>query len=429
MKVEKIKKIKARQILDSRGTPTVEVDVTTEHGFFGRASVPSGASTGSKEALELRDHDKNYYFGKSVLTAVNNVNKIIAKHLIGKNVFNQEELDNIMLNIDGTKNKSVLGANAILGVSLACLKAAADAKDVSLFKHINKDAFLLPRPMMNVINGGKHADNNLNIQEFMIVPVGACSYSEALLWCATLFHNLKALLKKDGFSTAVGDEGGFAPNFKSDEEALDYILLAMTQSGFKPKKDFAIALDVAANEMFEEAMTLGQKDKYYFWKTDQLFSKSELMKFYLGLIKKYPIISIEDPFAEDDWESWQKFTKKVGNKIQVVGDDLFVTNKELLKRGIEEGSANAILIKLNQIGSVTETLETIRLAQKAGFNTIISHRSGETEDNYIADFAVGTNAGQIKTGAPSRSDRVAKYNELLRIEEELGQKAKFCGNI
>ena len=429
MKIDKIRKIKARQILDSRGTPTVEVDVYTQSGAFGRASVPSGASTGSKEAIELRDNNPNYYFGKSVLNAVLNVNKIIAKKLIGENVFEQTKIDEIMIKLDKTENKANLGANAILGVSLAVAKSAANAKKIPLFKYLSQDTNVLPMPMMNIINGGKHADNNLNIQEFMIMPTGAESWSQALEWCDEVFHTLKKVLKEKGFATAVGDEGGFAPNFSSDTEALDFIVDAIKEAGFKPKKDFQIALDIASSEMFSEAEKIGETGKYYFWKSKKLFTPDELLKFYAELIKHYPIISIEDGFDENDWASWQKFTKKLGSKIQIVGDDLFVTNTKILQKGIEINAANAILIKPNQIGTVTETLQAIKMAKNAGFNTIISHRSGETEDNYIADIAVATGAGQIKTGAPSRSDRVAKYNQLLRIEEELGKNAIFITKL
>jgi len=427
MKADKITKIKARQILDSRGTPTVEVDVYTESGAFGRASIPSGASTGINEAVELRDNNKNYYFGKSVLQAVENVNKTIAKKVIGLNVFEQTKIDQTMIDLDGTANKSKLGANAILGVSLACCKAGANSKGQSLFKYLSQGEDVLPMPMMNVINGGKHADNSLNIQEFMIVPVGAISWSQALQWCAEVFHSLKSVLKENGFPTIVGDEGGFAPNFKEDEQALQFIVEAINRAGYKPKKDFCIALDVASSEMYNEAEKIGEKGKYLFWKSKKLFTANELLNYYSDLIKKYPIIIIEDGFGEEDCDNWAIFTKKMGSKIQIIGDDLFVTNTKLLQKGIKNKSANAILIKLNQIGTVTETLNAIKMAKQAGFGTIISHRSGETEDNYIADFAVATASGQIKTGAPSRSDRVAKYNQLLRIEEELGSKAKFIG--
>lgn len=424
MKSDKITKIKARQILDSRGTPTVEVDVYTQSGAFGRASVPSGASTGSKEAIELRDGDKNFYFGKSVLKAVDNVNKKIAKKVVGQNVFAQAKIDQIMIDLDGTENKAKLGANAILGVSLAVAKAAANSKKVSLFKYLGTGT-LLPTPMMNVINGGKHASSSLNIQEFMIVPVGAKSFSEALRWCAEVFQKLKSILKQDGYTTSVGDEGGFAPNFKSDEQAFSYIVKAVEEAGYKPKKDFCIAIDVAASEMFNEAKKVGKDGKYYFWKSKKFFTSEELLSFYEEMIQKYPIISIEDGFDEEDWDAWKIFTKKLSKKIQIVGDDLFVTNTKILEKGIKQKSANAILVKLNQIGTVTETINAVKMANDAKFNSVISHRSGETEDSYIADIAVALNAGQIKTGAPSRSDRVAKYNELLRIEEELGKKACF----
>lgn len=427
MKADIITKIKARQILDSRGTPTVEVDVWTQSGAFGRASVPSGASTGSKEAIELRDGDKNYYFGKSVLKAVKNVNALIAKAVLGQNVFNQAKIDQIMIDLDGTENKAKLGANAILGVSLAVAKAAANSKKISLFKYLGNGK-QFPVPMMNVINGGKHADSSLNIQEFMIMPTGAKSWSEALLWCDTVFHTLKKVLKENGYSTAVGDEGGFAPKFKKDEEALAFLVEAIKTAGFTPQKDFQIALDVAASEMRNEAKKLN-KDGYYFWKSKKLYSADELLSYYEDLVQKYPIISIEDGFDEDDWDSWKKFTKKLGKKIQIVGDDLFVTNTKILENGIKQKAANAILIKLNQIGTVTETLNAIQMAKDAGFASIVSHRSGETEDSYIADIAVATCAGQIKTGAPSRSDRVAKYNQLTRIEEELGKQAVFIGKI
>ncbi len=426
METDKITKVVARQILDSRGTPTIEVDVHTESGAFGRASVPSGASTGSKEAVELRDNNPAYFFGKSVLKAVENVRKIIAEKIIGMNVYEQPNIDQTMINLDGTENKSKLGANAILGVSLACCKAGAHSKKQSLFQYLSQGELTLPMPMMNVINGGKHADNNLNIQEFMIIPTGASSWSQALQWCAEVFNSLKSILKEQGFATVVGDEGGFAPNFKEDEQALQFIVEAIKKAGYKPKTDFNIALDVASSEMFSEADKIGERGKYYFWKSKRLFTANELMDYYIRLCEQYPILSIEDGFDENDWNSWELFTQKMGDKIQIVGDDLFATNPKLLKQGIDNKSANAILIKLNQIGTVTETLEAIKVAKKAGFGTVISHRSGETEDNYIADLAVATASGQIKTGAPSRSDRVAKYNQLLRIEEELGNKAKLC---
>lgn len=425
MEISKVKKIYARQILDSRGVPTVEVDVWTTAGGFGRASVPSGASTGSKEAIELRDANPDYYFGKSVLKAVANVNGKISKAVVGLAVGDQKTIDDTMIKLDGTTNKSKLGANAILGVSLACAKAAASDKKVDLFQKLGRGV-TLPMPMMNVINGGKHADNNLNIQEFMIVPVGATTFAQAMEWCATVFHTLKGILRHNRLSTVVGDEGGFAPNFKNDEQALKFIVEAIKAAGFFPGKDFGIALDVAASEMFAEAAKRGKSGDYLFWKSRKLFTPARLLLHYEKLVATYPIISIEDGFDENDWQGWIDFTKKLGNKIQIVGDDLFVTNTELLKQGIQTRSANAILIKPNQIGTLSETLQAIKMAKDAGFKTIISHRSGETEDNYIADLAVATEAMQIKTGAPSRSDRVAKYNQLLRIEEELGKRAKFA---
>ena len=425
--MSKISFIKARQILDSRGTPTVEVDVWTEDGGFGRASVPSGASTGINESLELRDGNTGYYFGKSVIKAVKNINEVIAPQLIGKEVTKQKEIDDIMLKLDGTENKSNLGANAILGVSLAVCRAGASDKKMSLYEYLSPKSNTLPLPMMNIINGGKHAGNNLNIQEFMIVPVGAKTWSQALQMCAEVFEKLKSLLKGVGFSTAVGDEGGFAPNFNSDEEALKFIVKAIQLAHYRENLDFKIALDVAASEMYNEADKIGLTGNYFFWKTKKTYSPKELMKFYENLIKHYPIISIEDPFGENDWASWKEFNKKFGDTIQIVGDDLFVTNENLLARGIKEKSANAILIKPNQIGTLTETLRTIKLAQENGFRTIISHRSGETEDTFIADLAVAVSAKQIKTGAPSRTERVAKYNQLSRIEEYLGENARFRG--
>ena len=425
-----IRNIIARQILDSRGTPTVEVEVTLKNGISATASVPSGASTGASEALELRDGKKDFFFGKSVLKAIKNVNSIIAPALIGKEATKQTEIDGIMLKLDGTENKSKLGANAILGVSMAVCKAAAIYKKLPLYAYLGKQTEkVLPMPMMNVINGGKHADSSLNIQEFMIVPVSAKSWEQALKMCAEVFHSLKTILKQKNFSTAVGDEGGFAPNFANDEEALKYIMLAVKNAGYEPKKDFKIALDVAASEMFNFATELGKNGKYYFWKSKKFFTADELLKYYERLISNYPIVSIEDGFAEEDWAAWTKMNKILGKKIQIVGDDLFVTNIKRLEKGIKENSANAILIKLNQIGTVSETLKCIKLAQKNGMGTIISHRSGETEDTFIADLAVATGAGQIKSGAPSRGERVAKYNQLLRIEEKLGKKATFAKKI
>lgn len=423
-----IKSINCRQILDSRGTPTVEVEVLLNNGTLGRASVPSGASTGASEALELRDGKKDYLFGKSVLKALKNINTIIAPALIGKNALKQEEIDNIMLKLDGTENKTKLGANAILGVSMAVCRAGANFKKVPLFEYLsNGQGNTLPLPMMNVINGGKHADSSLNIQEFMIIPVSAKSWEQALRMCAEVFNSLKKILKQEKFSTAVGDEGGFAPNFKSDEDALKYIIKAIEQANYKPTKDFKIALDVAASEMYNFARDLGHEGEYYFWKSKKFFTVKKLMEYYEKLVSSYPIVSIEDGFAEEDWPAWNEMTKKLGKKIQIVGDDLFVTNPKRLLNGIKQKSANAILIKLNQIGSVWETLECIRLAQQNGIKTVISHRSGETEDTFIADLSVATNSGQIKSGAPSRGERVAKYNQLLRIEEQLGKQAKFLG--
>ncbi len=412
----------AREILDSRGNPTVEVEVVTEGGFLGRADVPSGASTGAFEAVELRDGDKKRYLGKGVLKAVENVNKIIAPEVEGMNVFDQVAIDNLMISLDGTPNKSKLGANAILGVSLAVAKAAAEALGVSLYQYVGGiNAKTLPVPMMNIINGGKHADNSVNIQEFMIMPVGASSFKNALQMCAEVFHNLKTVLKDKGYSTAVGDEGGFAPNLKTDEEAIQVILEAVEKAGYKAGDDFRIAIDAAATEMYQQDGT------YSFWKTGIKKTREEMVNYWAELADKYPIISLEDGVSEEDWEGWKLLTEKIGNKIQLVGDDLFVTNTTRLKRGIDMGVANSILIKVNQIGTLTETLDAIEMANRAGYTAVVSHRSGETEDATIADIAVATNAGQIKTGAPSRSDRVAKYNQLLRIEEELGGSSRYLG--
>lgn len=417
----------AREVLDSRGNPTVEVEVFTDDGYVGRASVPSGASTGAFEAVELRDGDKDRYLGKGVEKAVENVNGEIAECVIGMNVLDQIAIDRAMIALDGTPNKGRLGANAILGVSLACAKAAAEALGVSLYNYIGGcNARTLPVPMMNILNGGKHADNSVNIQEFMIMPVGAKSFKEALKNCAEVFHNLKSVLKSKGYSTAVGDEGGFAPNLASDEEAIQVIVEAIEKAGYKPGDDFRIAIDAAATEMYDEAKKIG-KDGYYFWKSDIFKTREEMVAYWEDLAAKYPIISLEDGVAEEDWDGWKILTDKLGDKIQLVGDDLFVTNTERLKKGIELGVSNSILIKVNQIGSLTETLEAIQMANRAGFTAVTSHRSGETEDTTIADIAVATNSGQIKTGAPSRTDRVAKYNQLLRIEEELGDTAEYLG--
>ncbi|HYF83906.1 MAG TPA: phosphopyruvate hydratase [Clostridia bacterium] len=418
----------AREIMDSRGNPTIEVEVELEGGALGRAAVPSGASTGAFEAVELRDGDKSRYLGRGVLTAVNNVNEIIAPEIIGMNALDQVAIDEALIELDGTPNKAKLGANAILGVSLAVAHAAAEALGLPLYQYVGGvNAKTLPVPMMNIINGGKHADNNVDIQEFMVMPVGAESFKEALRMCAEVFHNLKSVLKSKGYNTAVGDEGGFAPNLKSNEEALQVIVEAITKAGYKPGKEFFIALDPAATEMFEEAKAKGQEGKYYFWKSDFMKTKEEMVEYWADLVNRYPIISIEDGMAEEDWEGWKLMTDKLGKKIQLVGDDLFVTNTERLAKGIEMGVCNSILIKVNQIGTLTETLDAIQMANRAGYTAVISHRSGETEDVTIADLVVAVNAGQIKTGAPSRTDRVAKYNQLMRIEEGLDTMAKYLG--
>ena len=411
--------VRAREILDSRGNPTIEVDVRCDDGSFGRAAVPSGASTGEHEAVELRDGAKDRYLGKGVQKAVNNVNKKIAPKLIGLDVSSQGEIDRLMIDLDGTPNKSKLGANAILGVSLASARAAANSLGIPLYRYLGGiSANTLPVPLMNIINGGAHADNNLDFQEFMIVPVGFGSFSDAIRAGVEVFHNLKTILKKKGYSTSVGDEGGFAPNLKSNEEGVECISEAVSKSGYKLGKDVAIALDVASSEFFEGGKYNVEGKK---------ISKDKLIMLYAAWISKYPIISIEDPLAEDDWEGWKMMTDELGKKVQIVGDDLFVTNTKRLEKGIKEGIGNSILVKVNQIGSLTETLEAIRMAEKAGYTYVISHRSGETEDSTIADIAVATNSGQIKTGSASRSDRIAKYNQLLRIEEELGSEAVFPG--
>lgn len=421
--MSKIGKITAREILDSRGNPTVEVDVILDNGIRGRAAVPSGASTGSKEAVELRDNDKKRYLGKGVLKAVDNVNNMIAPEIIGKDPSGQKEIDNLMINLDGTENKEKLGANAILGVSLAVAKAAAQDAGVSVFKYLGgDDARRLPIPFFNILNGGKHADNNVDIQEFMIAPVGAKSFREALRMGAETYHNLKAVLKSKGLSTAVGDEGGFAPNLSSNEEAIKIIITAIEKTGYAAGKDISIVLDPAASEFY--------KDGQYIMKADNSrLSSEEMVKYYESLISKYPIISIEDGLAEDDWEGWQILTEKLGQKIQLTGDDIFVTNSGILSKGIKMGVANSILIKLNQIGTLSETLETVGMAKRAGYTCVFSHRSGETEDPFLADITVATNAGQLKTGAPARSERLAKYNQLLRIEEELGHDTVFRGEL
>ncbi|OQB24885.1 MAG: Enolase [Firmicutes bacterium ADurb.Bin182] len=418
----------AREILDSRGNPTIEAQIELSGGARARASVPSGASTGSFEAVEKRDGDKSRYLGRGVLSAAENVNSVISEYLIGLDASDQPLLDKTMIELDGTPNKSKLGANAILAVSLAAAKASAFQASLPLYKYIGGcNAKRLPVPMMNIVNGGKHADNSINIQEFMIMPFGAPSFKEALRMCAEVFHNLKAVLKTNKYSTSVGDEGGFAPNLKSDEEAIQVILEAVEKSGYKAGADIKIAIDAAATEMYEEAKLKGEEGKYLFWKSGMLKSADEMIAFWERLCEKYPIISLEDGLAEEDWSGWRKLTEVLGKRVQLVGDDLFVTNTERLQRGIEEHTANSILIKLNQIGTLTETLEAIAMANRAGYTAVISHRSGETEDVTIADLSVALNAGQIKTGAPSRTDRVAKYNQLLRIEEELGTVSEYPG--
>jgi len=413
----------SREILDSRGNPTVEVEVYLEDGSMGRAAVPSGASTGAFEAVELRDGDKGRYLGKGVTNAVKNVNEIIAPEIVGFDVFDQVAIDQAMIDLDGTENKGKLGANAILGVSMAVAKAAANSLGLPLYQYIGGvNAKTLPVPMMNILNGGEHADNNVDIQEFMVMPVGAKSFAEALRMGAEIFHNLKNVLKGKGLNTAVGDEGGFAPNLTSNEEALQVIIDAIKSAGYKPGEDVMLALDVAATEMYNK-----EEKKYELSGEGLVKTSEEMVEFYSDLVEKYPIISIEDGLDEEDWEGWKLLTEKLGSKIQLVGDDLFVTNTKRLSKGIENATANSILIKLNQIGTVTETLDAIEMAKRAGYTAVISHRSGETEDATIADLVVAVNAGQIKTGAPSRTDRVAKYNQLLRIEDTLDSSAKFAG--
>ena len=416
-----ITEVYAREILDSRGNPTVEVEVILEDGAVGRAAVPSGASTGVHEAVELRDGDKDRYLGKGVTKAVDNVNDIIAEALIGLEATRQTEIDELLVRLDGTPNKGRLGANAILGVSMAVARAAASSVGLPLYLYLGGVAAKeLPVPMMNILNGGEHADNNVDIQEFMIMPVGAKSFSEALRMNAEIYHNLKALLKEKGLSTALGDEGGFAPNLNNNAEAIEVILEAVVKAGYKPEEDIVIALDVASSEMYKDG-------KYHLEGEGVVKTSDEMVDYLADLCEKYPIISIEDGLAEDDWAGWKLLTKKIGKKVQLVGDDLFVTNEERLVQGINKGVANAILIKVNQIGTLTETFNAIETAKRAGYTCIISHRSGETEDTTLADIAVAVNAGQIKTGAPARTDRVAKYNQLLRIEEDLGKAAKYNG--
>lgn len=421
--MSQITHIQAREVLDSRGNPTIEVDVITETGIIGRSIVPSGASTGVHEAIELRDGDKGRYLGKGVLKAVENVNKILNEEMNGMFVTDQIEIDAKMIELDGSENKKNLGANAILGVSLACAKAAAQLTGQPLYRYIGGvNANLLPIPMMNILNGGSHADNKIDIQEFMIMPVGANSFSEALRMGVEVFHNLKSVLKSKGHSTNVGDEGGFAPNLGSNEEAIEVVIEAIGKAGFKPGEDVVIALDPAASEFYD-----AEKKVYKFESTNQVMSSSEMVAYWKNWVNKYPIVSIEDGLAEDDWEGWKEMTKVIGQKIQIVGDDLFVTNVKRLKRGIKEHSANSILIKVNQIGTLTETINAVQLAMQSGMTAVISHRSGETEDSFIADLAVALNTGLIKTGSASRSDRIAKYNQLLRIEESLGTSARFSG--
>lgn len=419
----KIVEVKAREILDSRGNPTVEADLLLEDGSFGRAAVPSGASTGEKEAVELRDNDPKRYMGKGVSQAVKNVNEVIAPEVIGKNAFSQKEIDKLLIDLDGTENKSKLGANAILAVSLACAKAAANCNKTPFYKYIAKeDNYILPIPLMNILNGGLHADNNVDIQEFMIMPIGASNFKEALRVASEVFHNLKSILKAKGLSTSVGDEGGFAPNLDSNREALDVIIKAIEKAGYTPGKDISLALDAAASSFYKEG-------KYLLEAENRNMSSDEMISFYEELIDNYPIISLEDGLDEGDWPGWDNLTKRLGNKIQIVGDDLFVTNTKIFSKGIKKHIANSILIKVNQIGTLSETLEAIEMAKMNNYTAIVSHRSGETEDTTIAHIAVGTNAGQIKTGSVTRTDRVAKYNELLRIEEELKDKAIYGGSL
>ena len=413
-----IKSVKAREILDSRGNPTIEVDVALSDGAFGRAAVPSGASTGAFEAAELRDGGERY-LGKGVRQAAANIEKLIAPRVVGQNPFEQQVIDKLMIEIDGSPNKSKLGANAILGVSLAVARAAANSKKLPFYTFIGgSDANLLPVPMMNILNGGAHADTNVDIQEFMIVPIGAQTFGESLQWGAEIYHALKSVLKKRGLATSIGDEGGFAPNLESNRAALDLIVEAIGKAGYKPKEEIALAMDVAATEFF--------KDGKYEFEGSQL-SSDEMISYYKSLVDSYPLVSIEDPLSEDDWAGWIQITKDLGSQVQLVGDDLFVTNPERLAKGIKNGAANALLVKVNQIGTLTETLDAVKMAHDAGYRSMMSHRSGETEDTTIADLAVAANCGQIKTGAPARSERVAKYNQLLRIEEELGSRARFAG--
>lgn len=426
--MSKIKSIKAREILDSRGNPTVEVDVELKDCSAGRAAVPSGASTGTREAIELRDGDKTRYLGKGVLKAVSNVNKIIAKEITGMEAGRQVDIDRKMIQLDGTENKAKLGANAILAVSMAVCRAGAMSRGMTTYDYIRKTydlklkTYILPVPMMNILNGGQHADNNVDLQEFMIIPAGAKKFSEALRMGAEVFHNLRSVLKKKGYNTGVGDEGGFAPNLSSNEEAIEVIIEAIAQSGYKAGEDVFVGLDVAASELYENNVYTLEGEKENKTKTSEQF-----IEFYSNIVNKYPVVSIEDGLAEQDWAGWKKLTEILGNKIQLIGDDIFVTNAKIFGEGIKQGIGNAILVKVNQIGSLTETIETVLLAYKSKYNAVISHRSGETEDTFIADLSVALNTGQIKTGSASRTDRICKYNQLLRIEEELGSKARFSG--
>lgn len=418
-----IERIIGRQILDSRGNPTVEVDVITTNGILGRAAVPSGASTGIHEAVELRDGDQHFYLGKGVLKAVKNINTTINEALNGMDIFDQKAIDTLMIRLDNTENKSELGANAILGVSLAVAKAAAHEAGLSLYKYVGGvGAVTMPVPMMNILNGGSHADNLIDIQEFMVMPFGASSFSEGLRWGTEVFHHLKSVLKKKGMSTNVGDEGGFAPNLGSNEEAIQVVIEAIEKAGFKPGEDMYISVDAASSEFFDT-----EKGHYKLQSTNQVLTSEEMVAFWKDWVQKYPLVSIEDGFAEDDWAGWKLASQELGHKVQLVGDDLFVTNTKRLQRGISEGIANSILVKVNQIGSLTETIEAVNLATRNGYSSVMSHRSGETEDSTISDLAVALNTGQIKTGSASRSDRMAKYNQLLRIEEELGDAAVYLG--
>ncbi|VAW17008.1 Enolase [hydrothermal vent metagenome] len=418
----KINKTMAREILDSRGNPTVEVDVYLDSGAFGRAAIPSGASTGTREAVELRDNDKKRYLGKGVLSAIDHVNNIIAPEIENHDPKEQEDVDNILIQLDGTDNKSRLGANAILGVSLAVARAQAYEEKILLYQYLNKDSHRLPLPFFNVLNGGQHADNNIDIQEFMITPVGASSFKEALRYASEVYHHLKSILKLKGLSTAVGDEGGFAPNLSSNEEAIEIIIEGIKKAGYIPGKDVSIALDPAASEFYDGEVYLLNAD-------NQKLSSEELIDYYQKLVSSYPIVSIEDGLAENDWGGWKVMTERMGSTIQLVGDDIFVTNKKILEKGISQVIANSILIKLNQIGTLTETLATIKMAKEAGYTCMFSHRSGETEDSFLADITVASGCGQLKSGAPARSERLAKYNQLLRIEEELKDRAVFKGEL